>query len=171
MIGTGGPSGEGVGGERREPEQEIDERAEGADAVERGADEGADLGLRLAQAREQLEASAAELRETRGRVEMLRMLAEARVRDVESASLLVEKELEETVGGSVVDRVREAVSSVRKRKPHLFGWGDARGRGVVMGAGVRRGGSRRLSELAESAVSTGSRSSLMEYLRARRSVS
>ncbi len=103
--------------------------------------------------------------ERRGEID--RELTAARAVDLETARLLTEAVIAEMDEPDVVLAVRELCD----RKPFLFGSRrPAPVGGVSMSPTVRGGGEGALSSMAQQARSSGDRSELLRYLRARRVV-
>jgi hypothetical protein len=94
-------------------------------------------------------------------------LTAAKAVDLETARLLTEAVIAEMDEPDVVLAVRELCD----RKPFLFGAKrHAASGGVAMSPDQVRGGDEELSTIAQRAKSSGDRSELLRYLRARRVV-
>jgi hypothetical protein len=103
--------------------------------------------------------------ERRGEID--RELTAAKAVDLETARLLTEAVIAEMDEPDVVLAVRELCD----RKPFLFGAKrHAASGGVAMSPDQVRGGDEELSTIAQRAKSSGDRSELLRYLRARRVV-
>lgn len=117
----------------------------------------------------QLELALSEARASVSRVERLgeidRELTAARAVDLETARLLTEAVVAEMDEPDVASAVRE----LRDRKPFLFGGrGQGTGGGVSMSPAGGDVGGGSLGAMAQHARSSGDRSELLRYLRARR---
>jgi len=131
----------------------------------------------LTQQVEQQEQSQAEVQaqidEAQWEMELAQELAKAGVFDVEAALLLAQKKMGSS-GGKVGD-VKRVIEGLRNERPYLFSSGIDEVRATLAGPtnGVQvqgRGGSSRLTRMAQQAQESGSRKDMQEYLRLRRSM-
>ena len=131
----------------------------------------------LADAQQELKAALEELQTLRDAVAGLEMsreidqqLVRARAIDLETARLLVQREMERMESPDIA----RAVGELRRSKPFLFGQGSGSAFIGALGSGASAGVSasalNQIDEAAEEARRSGDRRALLRYLRMRRSV-
>jgi len=126
------------------------------------------LSEQLAEAKSQVDELSQQLTDLQFEQKLVRKLAAAGSVDIETAVLLAKTRVE---GGGEAD-IDGAIEQLKKEKQYLFGSADAESSAVTRktaGARERAGGGRAVLErAAKRAATTGNRTDLQEYLRARR---
>lgn len=170
-LGSGSATGQDLGGS---PPPADNQRPRAIGELE-CKDRAVEAERELADAQQELKAAIEELQALRDAVAGLEMsreidqqLVRARAIDLETARLLVQRELERMESPDIA----RAVGELRRSKPFLFGQGSgfigALGSGAS--AGVSASALNQIDEAAEEARRSGDRRALLRYLRMRRSV-